>query len=626
MRARDLIAGLNIVACDPGTGQAYPPAPGIGPASAALSAGAVPLTLDVRICDLTEDSRTVMPGSLFIARRGEKSDGRAFVPQALEAGAVAVLTDDPALRLPPRTRGVLLLKSSDLALDSARLAERFYGEPSRRLTLIGVTGTNGKTTTTFLIHQMLNALGVRCGLIGTVCIDDGTEIADATLTTPPALEVSRTLARMVDAGCRAAVMEVSSHALHQRRVGALRFRCGVFTNLTGDHLDYHKTMDAYAAAKAMLFESLPPAGEGGVAVLNVQDPWHTRMKQDCRATVYRTAIEHALSTQTGGAGTAPDTVCRARVLEQSTGSTLVRLSGPWGSADVRLPLVGDFNVMNALQAVTSVYALFGRADGAGASAPADAGAGQACVVDVSNPASFGVIGEALAHCAPPPGRLEPVTRDGEGLSVFVDYAHTDDALRTALTTLRRCMRTGGESGSERQLICVFGCGGDRDPTKRPRMGKVASELADLVYVTSDNPRTEQPRAIIAAIVEGVDASRRERVIIEPDREKAIRQAVRRASGGAPGRAGDVVIIAGKGHETYQILPDPERPGQTITRHFDDREVVRQALEARGISPRPPADAGSSSGEDELEGSGVLDVTDVLFDLKPTDLPPELPKA
>lgn len=567
---------------------------------------------DVRVCDLTEDSRTVMPGSLFVARRGQKHDGRAYVAQAIRAGATAVLVDDETFVLPADSGGgraagvgvggVALLRTRDIELATARLAERFYGDPSSKLTLIGVTGTNGKTTTTFLIHQILNAVGVRCGLIGTVCIDDGTEVARAELTTPPALDLSHSLARMVEAGCKAAVMEVSSHSLHQRRVGALRFKVGVFTNLTGDHLDYHRTMEEYGAAKAMLFEMLAEESAGGVAVLNIQDIAHTRMKERCRAGVLRCSVDGALPI-TGG--TAPGTVCRARVRAATTGATEVTLTGPWGVQDVRLPLVGGFNVMNALQAAASAWAAVSRGSGQG-----------------GEEVSFPVIAEALAHATAPPGRLEPVTRDGDALSVFVDYAHSDDALRTVLTTLRESMTGAGAGGKggKRALTCVFGCGGDRDKTKRARMGRVASELADQVYITSDNPRTEDPDAIIGEIVAGIEPARRAGVEIEPDREKAIRRAIRVAT------SGGVVLIAGKGHEDYQIVRDPARPGQTITRHFDDREVARSALAARGILPRASLPI-SVVGQDDaaVSLSAAIDATEALFDtdegINPTPAPP-----
>jgi len=531
-----------------------------------------PAIRGVRICDVTEDSRTVQPGSLFIARRGEKSDGREFVPAAVRAGAVAILTDDPGLVAPPAPKGhdrVAMLHATDLPLATAQIGERFYGEPSRKLVVLGVTGTNGKTTTTFLIHQILNALGVRCGLMGTVLIDDGTEVAPAALTTAPALEISRTLARMHEAGCAAAVLEVSSHALHQRRVGAITFAGAAFTNLTGDHLDYHKTMDEYAAAKAMLFESLAPQA---AAVVNAGDPAHARMIRDCKARVVR-----CLPTVTAESGAAALSKgeCRATIRAMGHSHTDVSLSGPWegGPVEVRLPLVGAFNVMNALQAAALIYATFGGDGGGGGGR---GGGGQNI--------SFADIARALAKVKAPPGRLEPVTTPSSEIAVFVDYAHSDDALRTVLTTMREAMSDGGRGGVEGgveggELWCVFGCGGGRDRTKRPRMGKVAAAIADLVIVTSDNPRTEEPRAIIGEIINGIPAESQARVRIEPDREAAIEMAISAAP------AGSVIVIAGKGHEDYQILPDPARPGQTVARHFDDREVARAALKKRGVKVR-----------------------------------------
>lgn len=559
MRIGDLIHGLNL--------RVVQVLGGGGEADAAAGAG-------VRICDITEDSRTVMPGSLFIARKGEKADGKRFIPAAVQAGASAILTDDPSFALPPPgahgTHGpVVLLAADDVPLAIAQLAERFYGNPSSKMTVIGVTGTNGKTTTTFLIHQMLNRLGVRCGLVGTVVIDDGTEVAPASMTTPPALELSRTLARMHEAGCKAVVMEASSHALHQRRVGgphAIGFNVGVFTNLTGDHLDYHGTMEDYADAKATLFAGLPDGASGGVAIVNIQDQWHTRMVRGSRARLVRCAVDEPKGLPIVG-GVAPETVWRAKVLSADTTGTNVELAGPWGGsgishAKMRIPLVGGFNVMNALQALATVHAAYG-------------GTGE-------DDLSFEIISRALEAASAPPGRLEPVTPDNAPIDVLVDYAHTDDALKTVLVVLREAMVQRSRGGrTAGRLWCVFGCGGDRDRTKRPRMGKVACELADRVVLTSDNPRTERPEAIIDEVKTGMVGGHAE-VIVEPDRERAITLALSEA------QPGDVVIIAGKGHEDYQILPDPARPGSTITRHFDDREVARAVLTARGLAVRQVA--------------------------------------
>ncbi|MBX3359139.1 MAG: UDP-N-acetylmuramoyl-L-alanyl-D-glutamate--2,6-diaminopimelate ligase [Phycisphaeraceae bacterium] len=497
----------------------------------------------VRVCDITEDSRTALTGTLFVARRGEHADGRRFVPSAIAAGAVAVLTDDPSLQLPAGTHAgePVALLTPDINLAGAQIAERFYGSPASRLAMIGVTGTNGKTTITFLIHQLLNALGVRTGLIGTVQIDDGREVAPATLTTPPAIELSRTLATMVESGCEAAVMEVSSHALHQRRVGALRFDIGVFTNLTGDHLDYHKTMESYADAKAMLFGLL---GEDGVAVVNADDPWHERMVRGSRGRVLRCSMagDPSLALRDGGR-------CGVVVRQADQRHTSEVLMGPWGALDASVRLIGAHNSMNLLQAVAAVHA---TGESLRPRRPLDAADLKAAVDGLS----------------PPPGRLEPVSDSGDSVTVFVDYAHSDDAIRSVLGTLRATM-SPADSG---RLWIVFGCGGDRDRTKRPRMGAAAAELADRIIVTSDNPRTESPSTIIDEILAGIPAAARERTSIDADRERAIHRGI------ADAAPGDVVLIAGKGHEDYQILPDGR--GGTVTRQFSDRLVARAALSAR----------------------------------------------
>jgi UDP-N-acetylmuramoyl-L-alanyl-D-glutamate--2,6-diaminopimelate ligase len=535
----------------------------------------------VRITDITEDSRTVMPGSLFIARVGARTDGRRMIPSAVKAGAVAVLVEgrDP---LPSgiTADGAVLLRTPDVPLALAQIGERFYGEPSRRLAVVGVTGTNGKTTVSWLVHGLLNGQATgsstdqrrrgtalptgegvmrpgacRCGLMGTVVVDDGAEVAPATLTTPPALEVSRTLARMLECGCRAAVLEASSIALDQRRVGApggAQFRIGVFTNLTHDHLDYHGTMERYADSKARLFESLPP---DGVAVVNADDPATPRMLRDCRARVVRCSMRARHST----GDPRPDWF--ARVLRTTASGTECQIEGPWehphgthapglGATGVgwhlRLGLIGAHNVMNALQAAAVAYEL---------GLPPEA------------------IRDGLERAGAPPGRLERVTGWDDPLAVYVDYAHTDDALARVLGVLRGVLAAQGHG----RLWCVFGCGGDRDRSKRPKMGAVASSLSDRAVITSDNPRTEDPRAIVEQILAGVSAEHRARVRVELDRAAAIQLAVREA------QAGDILLIAGKGHEKYQILPDGR--GGTVVRSFDDVAVAGAALSARGMGTR-----------------------------------------
>ncbi len=499
----------------------------------------------VRVCDVTEDSRTVVPGSLFIARAGHKADGKRFVRDALLAGAVAVLTDDDGLRCPEGFEAPVI-HTTDIARVSAVAAERFYAEPSSRLSLVGVTGTNGKTTTTYVVWQMLNAAGKRCGLIGTVVIDDGREVAPATMTTPPSVELSRSLATMLEGGCCAASLEVSSHALDQSRAAALRFRVGVFTNLTGDHLDYHGTMEAYASAKARLFEGLGPEG---TAVVNADDPAHERMIRACRARVVRCS--------------ATDTGADARVAIEASdmeGMGLL-LGGPWGTIRRRVGLIGRYNAMNVLQAVASCHALGLTRE---------------------------QIEESLAHVHAPPGRLERVSVASDAVRVFVDYAHSDDSLRSVLRAVGDSMpgrhgasvRSRAGSAGVREaggsLWVVFGCGGDRDRTKRPRMGLAAVELADRVIVTSDNPRTERPGAIIDEVLAGIPGPMRAKVDVHADRARAIRLAIEGA------RPGDVVVIAGKGHETEQVLPDGA--GGTIRTHFDDREVARSVLAEHRAGP------------------------------------------
>jgi UDP-N-acetylmuramoyl-L-alanyl-D-glutamate--2,6-diaminopimelate ligase len=532
MRLADLVQGLDMhLAGEAGLSAHLP--------------GDVALT---RVCDITEDSRTVLPGSLFIARSGLKADGKQFAQAAIEAGAAAVVTDDANLRLP----GAPVLVAKDILLASSLMAERFYGEAARQLHLIGVTGTNGKTTTTFLCWQLLNRVGTRCGLIGTVIIDDGVEVAAANMTTPPAIEISRTLSRMRECAVQAAALEVSSHALDQKRADALRFRAAVFSNLTGDHLDYHGTMENYAAAKARLFSLLH---EDGVAIINALDPWSEHMVRDCKARILRVAV-----LEQGKQHAGLDASCE--VLSHDMTGMSLRLRGPWGDFTAKTSLVGLYNAFNILAAVASTHAL-------------------------------GVPTQTIADGIPlltaPPGRLERVTAVDAPFSVFVDYAHSDDSLRNVLSAVGSVMtgrvkpgasieHAAGATSARRdgaRLWCVFGCGGDRDRTKRPRMGLAASELADAVVVTSDNPRTERPSDIVDQILAGIPAARRESLIVQVDRARAIHAAIEAA------REGDVIVIAGKGHETEQILPDGK--GGTIRTHFDDREVAREALIARDIS-------------------------------------------
>lgn len=473
----------------------------------------------VRVCDITEDSRTVVTGSLFVARPGTQDDGSKYIAEAERAGASAILTTPESAATISPARAVVLT-SDQLPLDAALLAERFYGNPGSKLTLVGVTGTNGKTTVAHLVRHLLRASGRRCGLIGTVEIDDGCERAEATMTTPPAIEISRTLATMVESGCDCAVVEVSSHALAQRRVGALSFKAAVFTNLTGDHQDYHGSMEEYASAKAMLFESL---AQDAVAIINADDPHAERMVRGCAAPVIHCGNGADASV------TLADTYMFGSRLD---------LVGAWGAITARTKFLGEHNATNTLQAVAVAHALG---------------------VDDTTLAS------ALPGAHPPTGRLEPVESDAD-VHVLVDFAHTDDALASALGAARSAMPDGAS------LWAVFGAGGEKDQTKRPRMGAVATKLADRVVITSDNPRREEPHTIISQIRDGIDAGNHHRVRVDADREHAIRGAIREAS------PGDVIVLAGKGHEREQELPDGLGGVRVVP--FDEVGIARSALAER----------------------------------------------
>ncbi|MBI1370032.1 MAG: UDP-N-acetylmuramoyl-L-alanyl-D-glutamate--2,6-diaminopimelate ligase [Planctomycetes bacterium] len=465
---------------------------------------------EVALRGVSDDSRLIEPGFLFIARTGRTADGARFIDSAIERGAVAVLTHQP-VTLPGHVTGLV---ADDPAKLGINIANELYNRPADRLKLIGVTGTNGKTTTAFMIRHLLGAAGHRCGLIGTIEIDDGSKPRTAELTTPGAVQMIALLGAMVNNGCTHAVMEVSSHALHQGRVSMLRFDAAIFTNLSGDHLDYHGSMDAYADAKAMLFASLAPTA---TAIINADDPAGERMRRNCRANVL-----------TFGFNSGRD--IRATVLAASPRGTDCVYDGPWGKLPVALPLTGKHNVMNMAGALGAMHALG---------------------LNVSR------LADAIADCAIVPGRLEPVRVAGVPFTVLVDYAHTDDALANVLTALRPL--------TQGRLRVLFGCGGDRDATKRPRMAKVAAEFADELVITSDNPRTENPLSIIDQILAGIPAARREQVVVEPDRAAAIEAIITSA------KSGDVVLLAGKGHEDYQIIG-------TTKRHFDDREAARAVLE------------------------------------------------
>jgi len=477
--------------------------------------------LDPTVLAVEDDSRKVGAGTLFIARAGKSGDGRAFIADAIARGAVAICVDATAPTNELTQAGIAVVQAIDANKAAVAIAHAFHGFPARALRMIGVTGTNGKTTTAFLIQHIIGHSNCRCGLLGTVVTDDGATRMSTELTTPGGVELAAILARMVRNGCQLAAMEVSSHALDQGRVDGIDFAVAVFTNLTGDHLDYHQTMDAYAQAKAKLFQGL---SSGSCAVVNMDDPAHEQMVSGCDARFVRVV---RCSTVDESAD------CFAQTVRVSLGSTRLKLRGPWGDIEVDFPCVGRHNAMNALEAAAAAWAVG---------------------IDAT------VIASALSSACAPPGRLEPVTTPSDPFAVLVDYAHTDDALSNVLTALRPVVGSG-------RIILVFGCGGDRDRTKRPRMAKTAAAHAEHVIVTSDNPRTEVAEAIIDEIFTGFPVNCAAVIERRSDRREAIECAI------AAARAGDIVLIAGKGHEDYQIIGREKRP-------FDDRCEARAALARR----------------------------------------------
>ena len=465
---------------------------------------------------ITDDSRAVTVGSLFVAVKGERVDGHGFVEQAIKAGAVAVIAQAPVASGP---LPFVLVVDSRKAL--GLLGSRFYGDPSARLKMIGVTGTNGKTTTTYLCKALLEGIGRRVGLIGTVGYQIGQEIFPASHTTPGALDLQTLLAKMVESGLTAAVMEVSSHALALDRTSGCEYDVAVFTNLTQDHLDFHHTMDEYFEAKLRLFTGLAGGQKAGKrAIVNVDDPRGAAILAACPVPVWSYAIQSQADLKAEG-------------VRLSLAGTTFTAATPAGSFTVESRLVGEHNVYNLLGAIG---------------------------VALHDGATIDQIREATAHITNVPGRFERVF-SGQDFTVVVDYAHTEDAL-VRLLTAAQALKTD-------RIITVFGCGGDRDRGKRPKMGRAAVEYSDVVVLTSDNPRTEDPMAILREVEVGVrDALERRSHVqyrLVPDRREAIAAAIREA------RRGDMVLIAGKGHEDYQIIG-------TKKFHFDDREVAREAIQ------------------------------------------------
>lgn len=465
---------------------------------------------------IADDSRAVTGGSLFIAVKGERVDGHDFVEQAIVAGAGAVIAQAAVASGP-----VPFVRVADSRRALGLLGSRFYGDPSARLKMIGVTGTNGKTTTTYICKSLLEGIGRRVGLIGTVGYQIGQEIFPASHTTPGALDLQQLLAKMVEAGLDAVVMEVSSHALALDRTSGCEYDVAVFTNLTQDHLDFHHTMDEYYEAKLRLFTGLAGGQKAGKrAIVNLDDPRGMSIRAACPVPVWGYAIQSQADL-------------KAERVRLSLAGTTFTAATPSGTFTVESRLVGEHNVYNLLAAIG---------------------------VALHDGATIDQIREATAHIANVPGRFERVS-SGQDFTVVVDYAHTEDAL-VRLLTAAQALKTN-------RIITVFGCGGDRDRGKRPKMGRAAVEYSDVVVLTSDNPRTEDPMAILREVEVGVREALVQHSHVQyrlvPDRREAIGAAIREA------HPGDMVLIAGKGHEDYQIVG-------TKKFHFDDREAAREAIQ------------------------------------------------
>jgi UDP-N-acetylmuramoyl-L-alanyl-D-glutamate--2,6-diaminopimelate ligase len=498
-----------------------------------VSAGVsgIPDLAGIEVGGVAHDSRAVAPGDLFAAWRGERHDGRAFAAAAVARGAVAVLADGPAPDgFSPDIPWLTAERPRALL---GPLASRAYGHPDRELVLAGVTGTNGKSTVATLLAALLDAAGLPAGFLGTLGYRLGGQAFPGERTTPEASDLFRTLRRMRQAGAAAVAMEVSSHALDQGRVDGAAFDVAVFTNLSRDHLDFHHTMEGYFAAKRRLFDRLKP---GGRAVVNVEDPWGARLAAELRALPPLPQLPEIITCGGGGA-------VHARTVTFGARETRATVATPRGDLAVVTPLLGRFNLANVLAAVAAGEAL---------------GLPHAAMA------------AALAAHQAVPGRLEPVDR-GQPFPAFIDYAHTDAALIAALESVREIAGGAAAGAARGRVAVVFGCGGERDPGKRPVMGKVAGELADLPIATSDNPRREDPLAILRAVEEGLRQSGNTAYRVIPDRREAIRAAVAAATAGPA--AGWAVLVAGKGHEETQVIGDAKLP-------FSDRDELARALDER----------------------------------------------
>ncbi len=461
---------------------------------------------DIDIAGINIDSRKIKTGHLFVAVKGTQVDGHQFINKAIELGATAVLVED----MPSDIKGgVAYVQVASTEEEVGKIATTFYGNPTKKLKLIGVTGTNGKTTIATLLYNMFRTLGYKVGLLSTVCnyIDD--EVRPTTHTTPDPIELNKLLAEMVVAGCEYAFMECSSHAIQQHRIGGLHFTGGIFTNLTRDHLDYHKTFENYRNAKKMFFDNLP---KSAFAIINADDKNGMVMVQNCKANVKTYSTQRMADF-------------RAKIIECHFEGMYLDVDGK----EVGVQFIGKFNVSNLL-AVYGAAIMLGK--------------------------SQEDILLALSTLKSVNGRLEPI-HSPEGFTAIVDYAHTPDALSNVLGAIHDVLE--GKSG---KIFTVCGAGGNRDKGKRPLMAQEAVKQSDTVILTSDNPRFEEPQAIIDDMLAGLDATQRKKVLTIVDRREAMRTAVMMA------KKGDVILVAGKGHEDYQEI-------KGVKHHFDDHEVLRE---------------------------------------------------
>ena len=492
------------------------------------------------IAGVEYDSRRVRPGTVFVAMKGETSDGNRFIDQAIAAGAVGIVTDSAAEAPRPAVAWAQVMHGRRAL---ARLSANFYKRPAERIANTGITGTNGKSTTAFLIESILQAAGRKTALVGTIEYHVAGKILPAPHTTPEALELNRLLAEGLSLGVTEAVMEVSSHALEQQRVFGIPFDVAVFTNLTRDHLDYHGTMEDYFRAKQVLFEGCgtePPRA----AVLNTDDEYGRQLLRLCQK---KSALVLTYGLTSGGL-TSGDCDFRAEAVEVTPRGTRFQMVTPTGKIAMWTPLIGNVNVYNVLAASATAYA---------------------------RDCSAEAIARGIFDLTSVPGRFERVDC-GQPFTVVVDYAHTDDALRNLTALARDFVARAGLKG---KVISLFGCGGDRDRAKRPLMGEAAGKGSDFVVLTTDNPRSEDPLAIMNDALVGLQKSGA-KYSMEPDRRKAIAFALRQAT------PGDIVLLAGKGHEKVQVTKDGAVP-------FDDVEVARESLMAMGYDCKSAAKAGTA---------------------------------